>query len=135
MDDPKETLLEYMKAMHRWELDCAKSHEAFKRGELEFEDTVKIGMEHYQPIYEKFISQPHMKPRDFHFSIPPDYDPSNEGITKIRFVDENVAEISTKQIGGLEGEFLYNLVKQPQGWKLAEKYFVAFDGEVIPANL
>lgn len=135
MMPPEDVLIAYMEAMHKWELDCASRHEACKRGEISFQDAAKIGKEQFRPIYHKYISAQHQDLRSFHFAAPPDYDPSNEKIVECSPMDDSTVRIRTSQDKGLKNRFVYTLIRQNDGWRIAEKFFISFNGDLIPANL
>jgi hypothetical protein len=133
--DAATTLIRYMNAMREWELECGRFQEACNRGEIPFKQVVAAGMKQYEAIYDAFISKRHKQPRDFHFSIPPDYDPKNETIVASRPMAHNYVEIETTQKQGFQDRYVYTLVRNEGNWLLCEKELVTSSGERIRANL
>lgn len=132
-----ETLVEFIRAMHEWETQCSAMQYASDRGEILFKQAVSIGKQLYRPIHERFLCLQGVETRetDFHFSIPPEYDPNNEIVLSAIPNGLDGVNIRTCQQEGLKNEYVYKLRSMSDVWKICEKWLVTHDNRLIQANL
>jgi|SRR6516225_1498721 hypothetical protein len=132
---PEDVLVNYIKEMNLWEHECAQRDQNASEGHISHDAAAKEGMKKLQPILDKYCSQRNEEPREFDYSIPPSYDPENEKVVEKKELSAVVVEIRTEEGHRHRDRYIYRLAIENGEWKICEKYLLAHDGELVPANL
>jgi hypothetical protein len=133
MGDPTSTLLGFIHEMNEWELACARRYEDFKKGSAKPKENRRIGMESYARIFATFCAEGRAKPRDFHFSMPPEYDDQELAIVETAKLADHIA-ITVQQKSGLKDKYLFRLVEQGGAWKILNREYI-INGKHGPLQL
>jgi len=121
--------------MGAWEAECARLDSERIAGKIEFLETVRIAMEAYQHVFEKYCSKTRAIRRESLTYSTPLYEPENEEVTDVIFVSPDVANIHTQQLSGHRKHQLYRLVLEEGHWKLLERLIVMEDGVTVSEEL
>jgi len=134
----KETVQDSLKAfythMHKWETECARRDAKCENGLLDYEESERIGMNEYHEIFSAFCTDD-ATPRDFYYSDPPEYDPSQLDIERVENADNGTALVYLRILTNPNERVLIRLIREGDGWRIDDKRFIAGTGEVIEANL
>ena len=133
MSSPSDTLLDFMREMHDWEIKCyLRSERSLSEG-TPYEQIVATGMSEYMDIFGRHCSSKRGVPRDFYYDHPPDYDPTGEEITA-KHESLDFAEVYTRQQYGYRKQHLYRLCREDK-WRIYEKTIILDTGEILVVDL
>jgi NTF2 fold immunity protein len=135
MLSPDATLLGYMKEMNSWEKRCAARMEMCIAGKLDFDEATKIGTAEYLEVFRHYCSQSKAHPRDFHYTVPPDYDSDGEMIVDTKELSSHRVEICTQQNYSHKKRHIFFLALESDGWKLVERKVLLDSGSLLEASL
>jgi hypothetical protein len=124
-----------MKEMNSWEKRCALRSEQCIGGKMDFEEATRRGSYEYAQIFQASCSPTKGKPRDFHYTVPPDYDPESEAIVRVEQVASDLVEIHTQQNHSHLKQHIFRLVVEHGGWRLFERMVLTENGKVLQSTL
>ena len=128
------TVLRFYVKMNKWEVECALREEKCDNNLLDYDESRNIAMDQYRLIFDDHCSEK-ATPRDYHFSMPPEYDPDQMIIERIETGTLNSKNVFIQNTSGLKGRFVFRLRLEQNSWKILEKCYIGHDGKLIEANL
>lgn len=115
--------------MKKWEENCAEREKNCDAGRMSYSDAESLGMTEYMGIFQKYCDPTQAKPRDYYFSMPPEYNPSAIQVVGVECLADDEVLIQTKERTPFEMLFKYRLEKSVGRWRIVQKHSCIENGD------